>query len=89
MLLLLNKRKSMHNSHSDGSSLASIAIGFIMAMANHAFGWLNNIELTSHWTNYFQALLMGAFGALGTFFVNETIKFFKRKIKKKKHIEIV
>lgn len=69
----------MQNSHQSGFSLL---IGFIMAIFNHLFGWLNTIEPTNHLPSMFQALLMGIFGAFGTYVGNQLIKFIKNKLKK-------
>ena len=75
------KLEQMHN-HQNGSSV-SILIGSIMAIFNHLFGWMNQIQPTSHIPSLLQALLMGMVGALGTFIGNEGIKFFRKLFKKK------
>jgi flagellar biosynthesis protein FliQ len=79
------KLEQMQNPQ-NGSTI-SILIGSIMAIFNHLFGWMNQIQPTSHIPSLVQALLMGIVGALGTFIGNEAIKFVK-KIVKKKHENI-
>jgi len=60
----------------------SLFVGFIMAIFNHVFGWLNNIEPTNHLPSMFQALLMGIFGAFGTYIGNQLIKNLKKRFTK-------
>jgi uncharacterized membrane protein YfcA len=80
------KLEQMHN-HQSGSTI-SILIGSIMAIFNHLFGWMNQIQPTSHIPSLLQALLMGIVGALGTFIGNECIKFVRKLFKKKHHDNI-
>lgn len=71
----------MHNQH-NGSSF-SFLVGFIMAIGNHLFGWMNQIQPVAHMNTYLQALLVGIVGAIGTFIGNEGLKFIKKQFKKK------
>ena len=70
----------MHNQSGTGGF--SLLVGFFMAISNHLFGWLNSIEPTNHIPSMFQALLMGIFGAIGTYIGNQGIKYLKNRFKK-------
>jgi len=59
----------------------SLMLGFVLAMFNHVFGWLNAITTTSGQINPFvQAVLVGFIGATVSFFTN---KFWKNITDKK------
>ena len=83
----MTKLEKMYQQHHDGNSSMSFLVGFIMALGNHLFGWMNQIQPTSHIPSYVQALLMGIFGAIGTYFGNQIIKFFKKVLKKNQEHE--
>lgn len=67
---------------SSSNNGVSLFIGFIMAVGNHLFGWMNQITTTTHIPMLLQALLMGFFGAIGTFLGNRLIKFIKKILNK-------
>lgn len=72
---------SMEN-HS-GSSIGSIVMGFILAIGNHVFGWLNQIQATSHWDTYSQAFITGALGAAAAFMTTRILRWADGLIKKR------
>jgi hypothetical protein len=78
--MLLKIERQMQNQ--TGTGPFSLLVGFFMAISNHLFGWLNSIEPANHIPSMLQALLMGIFGAIGTYIGNQGIKYFKNRFKK-------
>ena len=81
-----NSHINMDNEHQhqgDGGFM-NIAIGFILAVGNNLFGWLNNIHFTADWNAYLQAAVTGFVGATFAFFANKFWKVIERKLKKNK-----
>lgn len=62
----------------------NVVLGFILAVSNHIFGWMNNIQITAHWDSWFQAAVTGFLGATFAFFANKFWKFVENKLKRKK-----
>lgn len=61
----------------------SLFLGFVLAMFNHIFGWINSIASTSGRMNPFvQALVMGFIGATISFFTTKFWKSIEKKFKK-------
>jgi H+/Cl- antiporter ClcA len=78
-----NNNNSMEHHNSTGG--AGLVLGFILAMFNHIFGWLNQITPTSdHMNPFLQAALMGALGATISYFTNKFWKMIEKKYKKLK-----
>ena len=72
---LVNTHTNMEQQNHDSSSAISVMIGFITALGNHMFGWLNKIHFTADWNAYLQAAIIS--------FVGATIGFFTQLIWKK------
>jgi len=71
----------MEQHHSNGGF--SLMLGFILAMFNHVFGWINSIAPVSGQMNPFvQALVMGFIGATISFFTTKFWKYIEKKYKK-------
>jgi hypothetical protein len=61
----------------------SLMLGFVLAMFNHIFGWLNAISSSTGQLNPFlQAVLVGFLGATVSFFTNKFWKSTDKKFKK-------
>ena len=74
------KNYLMENHNQGGVSLM---LGFVLAMFNHIFGWLNAITTTSGQINPFvQSFLVGFIGATVSFFTNKFWKVIEKKFKK-------
>ena len=69
---------SQHTTESAGS----MAIGFILAIGNHVFGWFNAV-LAINLNDTIQALITGFVGALGAFLGNRLFKYIEKKVKNK------
>lgn len=79
----LNNTNSMEHNNSTGG--LGLLLGFILAMFNHIFGWLNQITPTpDHMNPFLQAALMGALGATISYFTNKFWKMIEKKYKKLK-----
>jgi hypothetical protein len=76
----LNQYLMEANGHSNGFG---VVIGFFLAVGNHVFGWMNNIQITAHWDSWFQAAVTGFLGATFAFFANKFWKFVENKFKRK------
>ena len=72
----------MEQHHSNGG--VSLILGFILAMFNHVFGWINSISPTSsgQMNPFVQALIMGFIGATISFFTTKFWKSIEKKFKK-------
>jgi ABC-type multidrug transport system permease subunit len=74
------------NNSMDGNqnydSIGSVFFGFIFAVTNHLFGFMNNINITAHWDAWFQAIVTGGLGAFAAFFVNKGLKKLEKRFKK-------
>jgi hypothetical protein len=68
----------------NSTSGVSLLVGFILAMFNHLFGWLNNITPVSadHMNPFLQATIMGALGATISYFTTKFWKNIEKKFKK-------
>jgi hypothetical protein len=70
--------------HQNQTGGVSLMLGFVLAMFNHIFGWLNAITTTSGQLNPFlQAVLVGFLGATVSFFTNKFWKSITDKKSKK------
>ena len=58
----LTQDNSMEQHHGSGTGI-SVLVGFIMAIGNHLFGWLNQIHITAQWGNIFQTIFISMVGA--------------------------
>ena len=68
-------------------SIASVTIGFILAVANHIFGWFNDVFILVSdglLSQGLQAIFTGFIGATTAFFANKFWKYIDKKIKSKK-----
>jgi hypothetical protein len=66
-------------------SIGSVVIGFVLAVTNHFFGWLNHVFLDFHvqaWGESIQAIVTGILGATGAYFTTKFWKAVEKKIKK-------
>ena len=70
----------MEQHHNDG--IMSAMLGFILALGNNFFGWLNKLPITADWNAYFQAAVTGFVGATFAFFANKIWQSFFKKKKK-------
>jgi hypothetical protein len=76
--------KSNFMQHHDSTGGVSLLVGFVLAMFNHIFGWMNSITHSNgHMNPFVQALFMGCIGATATFFTNKFWKVIEKKFKKK------
>ena len=74
-------KNNLMENHNQGG--VSLMLGFVLAMFNHIFGWLNAIASTSGQLNPFvQAFLVGFIGATVSFFTNKFWKVIEKKFKK-------
>ncbi len=72
--------------HHNQTGGVSLMLGFVLAMFNHIFGWLNAITTPSGQLNPFvQAILVGFIGATVSFFTNKFWKIIEKKFKKVNH----
>jgi len=82
MKTLKNNLMEHHNS----TGGVGLLLGFVLAMFNHIFGWMNSITATSgatsHMNPFVQALIMGFIGATVSYFTNKFWKFIEKKYKK-------
>jgi hypothetical protein len=74
----------MENHHTNDGGIGSILIGFVLAIGNQVFGWMNTIlEIhTIHWT--IQAVVVGILGSTASYFTNKIWKWAEKKIFKSK-----
>jgi ribose/xylose/arabinose/galactoside ABC-type transport system permease subunit len=75
--------KNIFMEHHNSTGGVSLLLGFVLAMFNHIFGWINSIVPTSGQMNPFvQALVMGFVGATISFFTTKFWKSIEKKFKK-------
>ena len=69
--------------HGSGNGI-SILVGFIMAIGNHIFGWLNQVHVTAQWGNVLQTIFISMVGATIGFFTNRFWHYIMDRKKSKK-----
>jgi ribose/xylose/arabinose/galactoside ABC-type transport system permease subunit len=75
--------KNLYMEHHNSTGGVSLLLGFVLAMFNHIFGWINSIAPASGQMNPFvQALVMGFVGATISFFTTKFWKLIEKKFKK-------
>jgi hypothetical protein len=65
----------------NNESASSVAIGFVLAVGNHTYGWFNAILQTHNLGNWSQAIITGCLGSLGAFCTTRLLKYLEKKIK--------
>lgn len=73
----------MEQHHYNSTTTLGLLLGFISAIGNFFFGWLNDITFIEHLDEYVQAVITGSLGAVSGFMVLRTVKLVEKYIKKK------
>lgn len=76
-------KNNLMEHHQNSTGGVSLLTGFVLAMFNHIFGWLNAITTTGQMNPFVQALVMGFIGATVSYFTNKFWKFIIEKKTKK------
>jgi hypothetical protein len=68
----------------NNESLGSVALGFVLAVGNNAYGWFNTILQPHFLDSWSQALITGSIGSIGAFLTTRGLKYIEKKIKQKR-----